>query len=95
MTFTLNPLSDALGAEITGIDLAGTVDDATFGRINHAYHAHQIIVFRDQDLSPERQIAFSRRFGDLEIHISAEFLHHDHPEILLVSNRRVDGNISA
>jgi taurine dioxygenase len=91
MTFTLTPLSDALGAEITGIDLAGTLDDDIFGRIVHAFHAHQIIVFRDQELTPEQQIAFSRRFGDLEIHISREYLHDDHPEILLVSNRQVNG----
>ena len=91
MTPAITPLSDALGAEITGIDLAAPVDDEAFGAIVHAFHAHQIVVFRDQSLTPARQIAFSRRLGDLEIHIANEYLLEGYPEILLVSNKQVDG----
>jgi taurine dioxygenase len=87
----ITPLSTALGAEITGIDLSGDLDDAAFGEIHAAHLEHQVIVFRDQNLDPVQQIAFTRRFGDLEIHISHEYLLPDHPEIMVLSNRKVDG----
>ena len=91
MSMTVNPLSDVLGAEITGIDLAQPVDDATFAEIREIFHDRQVIVFRDQKLDPDQQIAFSRRFGDLDIHISGEYLLDGFPEILVLSNRQEDG----
>jgi taurine dioxygenase len=75
----------ALGAEI-GVDLSGPIDDALFAEIETAFHDNIIVFFRGQRLSEERQIAFSRRFGELEIHIVKKYLLPGHPEILLVSN---------
>lgn len=86
----ISRLSDALGAEISGVDVA-KLDDTAFGAVRDAFHEHQVIVFRDQDLSVEDHIGFSRRFGDLEIHISTDSLLKDHPEILLVSNKKENG----
>jgi alpha-ketoglutarate-dependent taurine dioxygenase len=48
----VNPLSDVLGAEIIGVDLARPIDDATFAAIRAAFVASPVVVFRDQDLSP-------------------------------------------
>jgi taurine dioxygenase len=45
-----------------------------------------VVVFRDQRITPEQQIAFSRRFGVLQIHVLKQFLLANHPEILIVSN---------
>jgi taurine dioxygenase len=44
------------------------------------------MVFRDQQLTEEQHIAFSRRFGELEIHVAEQFLKPGHPEILMISN---------
>ncbi len=77
----------ACGAEIA-FDLAGDLDDATFGAIESAFHDNIVVVFRDQLLSNERHIEFSRRFGELEIHIVKRFLLPGFPEILLISNVR-------
>ncbi|WP_158924335.1 TauD/TfdA family dioxygenase [Acidisphaera sp. S103] len=85
MTLSVLPSGKTLGAEIV-VDLAGDTDDATFRRIEAAFHDHIVVVFRNQRLSSERQIAFSRRFGELEIHIVKKYLLADYPEILLVSN---------
>ena len=52
---------------------------------------HSVILLRNQTLSDQDLIAFSRRFGDLEIHIATDHLLKDHPEILLVSNKKEDG----
>jgi taurine dioxygenase len=83
------PSDAALGAEIVA-DLAQDIDDATFGEIERAFHDNIVVVFRNQHLSNERQVAFSRRFGELEVHIVKKYLLPDHPEILLVSNIRND-----
>lgn len=75
-----------LGAEITGIDLGQPIDGATFARIEALFHERGVIVFRDQRLDEERHIAFSRLFGDLEIHVAAQCLRPGYPEVLVVSN---------
>ena len=75
-----------VGAEIIGVDLAQELDDATFERIRNAYCEHSIIVFRDQHLTPAQQVAFSRRFGELEIHVLKQYLLPGYPEILVISN---------
>jgi taurine dioxygenase len=75
----------ALGAEI-GIDLSQPLDDATFQQIEDAFHDNIVVFFRGQNVTNEQHIAFSRRFGELEIHIVKKYLLPGYPEILLVSN---------
>jgi taurine dioxygenase len=77
----------ACGAEIA-FDLAPEIDDARFREIQRAFHENIVVVFRGQELSNERQIEFSRRFGELEIHIVEKYLLPGFPEILLISNVR-------
>jgi taurine dioxygenase len=75
-----------LGAEITGLDLAQPLDETTFRAIEDVFHDRGVVVFRDQQLSEEEHIAFSRRFGELEIHVAKQYLMPGHPEILVLSN---------
>jgi taurine dioxygenase len=75
-----------VGAEVLGLDLAAAPNEFEFDRIHRAHLDHHVLVFRDQRISPEQQIAFSRRFGPLQIHVLHQFLLKDHPEILIVSN---------
>ena len=75
----------ALGAEI-GVDLSRPIDDATFRAIEAAFHDNIVVFFRGQNLSNEQHIAFSRRLGELEVHIVKKYLLPGYPEILLVSN---------
>jgi taurine dioxygenase len=86
--FQVNPLSDALGAEIIGLDLAQPLDDDAFAALHLAHLKYQVLVFRAQDLTPEQHIAFSRRFGDLSGHVFDQFLLPDYPQILKVSNKK-------
>lgn len=81
----VKPSGAACGAEIV-YDLAAGMDDATFAEIERAFHDNVVVYFRGQNLSSERQIEFSRRFGELEIHVVKKYLLPDHPEILLISN---------
>ncbi|HDS1734029.1 TauD/TfdA family dioxygenase [Pseudomonas sp. BP8] len=90
-SFEIRPFSGAVGAEIIGLDLAQPVNSDDFNRIHRAHLDHHVLVFRDQRISPEHQIAFSRRFGELQIHVLKQFLLQGHPEILIVSNIVEDG----
>ena len=62
----LNPF-EPFGAEITGLDLAGDLDGAALGAILEAWHAHQVLVFRDQSLSQDDQLRFTNRLGPMGI----------------------------
>jgi taurine dioxygenase len=61
------PLGTTVGAEISGVDLS-QLDDATFAEIERAFAAYKVIFFRDQDITTEDQLAFAKRFGELEEH---------------------------
>ena len=61
-------IAGALGAEITGVDLAKPIDDAVLGEIRAALLDHLVIFFRDQDLTPASQLAFAQRFGPIHRH---------------------------
>src|SRR6266704_3766962 len=77
----------ALGAEIRGIDLAQPPDDAMFAAIDRAYNEHGVIFFRDQRLTPPQQVAFTRRFGEIEFNIFGErWSVPGSPEIVVLSN---------
>ena len=89
---TITPLGFALGAEVTGLDLRRSLDDFARKEILDAWHKHLVLVFPRQDLDPGQQIAFSRNFGELEQNdFQPHYRDTEHPEILLVTNRRTDG----
>jgi len=79
-------LGKALGAEIDGVDLARPLDGDTFAQVAAAFFEHQVVVFREQSLTPAQQVAFTRRFGELEHHVRQESCLAGFPEILVVSN---------
>lgn len=81
----------ALGAEVMGVDLAQDLDEATFRHIIDLWHEHEVLFFRDQRLTPEQHVRFSRRFGDLELHVRKDCCRPGHHELFVVSNILVDG----
>ena len=87
MSVTVRPLSHALGAEIAGVDLAKPLSNAEFDQIHRTFLEKGILLFRDQEITREQHIAFSRRFGELDNHDSLpRDRHPDYPELLLVTN---------
>jgi taurine dioxygenase len=63
-TIAVAPLDGALGAEISGVDLASDVPAETMAEIRRAWLAHLVVFFRDQDLDPDAFLAFARRIGE-------------------------------
>ena len=92
MSFESIPSGAALGAEIRGVDLAQPLDDATFAAIERAYAAHGVVFFRDQRITSPQQVAFTRRFGEIELNVFGErWSVPGSPEIVVVSNVTEDG----
>jgi taurine dioxygenase len=92
MSFEIIPTGGALGAEISGVDLARPLDDTTFAAIDRAYNDYGVIFFRDQHITPAQQVAFTRRFGEIEFNIFGErWSVPGSPEIVVVSNVTEDG----
>jgi len=83
---SVRPSGAALGAEISGVDLSRELDERSFEEIRKALHEHEVIFFRNQKLTPEQHIAFSRRFGALEHHVRQDRCRPGYPEIFVVSN---------
>lgn len=96
MDFGIEPVSPALGAQVTGIDLRRAIDDpAAIGGLREALLKHKVLFFADQDMSPAQHVAFARRFGELEIHPVLK-RHPEHPELVLLergSGRAANENI--
>ena len=67
MSITINKPHPLFVAEIGGVDTGAPMDDATFAEIRRALDDYGVLVFHDQSLDDEKQIAFSKRFGPLEI----------------------------
>lgn len=65
-TIDVRPLNPTIGAEIHGIDLARGIDGATCRAIRQAMLDHLVIVFPGQEIGPAEQLAFARRFGEVE-----------------------------
>ncbi|MBT4490341.1 MAG: TauD/TfdA family dioxygenase [Rhodospirillaceae bacterium] len=92
---TIRPLGAALGAEVTGIDLAGPLDDDTLAAVQRAWMEHLVLVFPNQPLSDAQHISFAKRFGALEEHHQEIIKSRAAPEIFSVSNVDDDGNLMA
>ncbi|CAN5206000.1 TauD/TfdA family dioxygenase [soil metagenome] len=90
-TFDIRAFDAPLGAEVVGLDLTRPLDADDFARIHRAHLDHHVLVFRDQRITPQQHIDFSRRFGPLQIHVLKNFQLENHPEILIVSNIKENG----
>jgi len=84
------PTGRALGAEVRGVDLRD-LDEAAFARLMQAWHQHSVVLIREQMLSDQELIAFSRRLGDLDwapIQETGRRFVAGLPEIYIVSTSR-------
>jgi alpha-ketoglutarate-dependent taurine dioxygenase len=87
MSIEVIPTGAALGAEVRGVDLAQPLGDNAFAVIERAYDEHGVIFFRDQHITPVQQVAFTRRFGEIEFNIFGErWSVPGSPEIVVISN---------
>jgi len=62
----LEPIHPEFGARVCGVDLSQPLDDATFAQIDEAINRYSLLLFENQQMNDERQLDFTRRFGQLE-----------------------------
>ena len=89
---TIKRLHPLFVGEVTGIDLTQPITREDFRTIWNAFNEHQILVFRDQAFDDASQIAFSRRFGDLETMIAHPGNDWNPGHISVMTNLGKDGN---
>ena len=97
MPLTLRKLHQVLAAEASGIDLARPLADANRKAINAAMAAHAVLVFRDQPLTAQQQIAFATSFGPLDIGLKRVFQRKERLEderLIDISNVDAEGAVS-
>jgi len=81
----IDRLTPGCGAEIHGVDLREEMDDVVRDSVYQALVDHGVVFFRDQDITTEQHLAFSRRFGELEVHPFAP-QKDGYPEVLVLHN---------
>ena len=91
MTIEFRPLSEALGAEVIGVNVADDHSDETIAVIRDDWLRYNILLFRGQDLTLVRQSAFAQRFGTFKIRPQSDPRIPEHPEVGVLSNIKVDG----
>lgn len=91
MPVEFQPLKGSFGAEVIGVPPTLEMDDSTFREVEAAWYRHSILLFRGLRLTPELQIAFTKRFGPLHYMLPPNIVLDSHPEIFVVSNETKDG----
>ena len=85
----VSPVAGAMGVEISGVNLAGPLDDEVFRDIYQALLDYQVVFFRDQTLTPEQYLAFAMRWGGIHLHPYMKGM-PDQPEIFEIIKNETD-----
>src|SRR6266404_6273144 len=84
--FSLRALTPHFGAHISGFELAGDMPEPLFRAVYRAFLRYQVLVFAPQELPPARQVAFGRKFGELQIHVMNQYHADGHPKLYRLAN---------
>ena len=87
----LQSLAPKIGARVLGIDLSKGCSDDDFTAIYRAFLRHQVLLFPPHELPPAAQVAFGRRFGELQVHVMNQYHADGHPELYRLSNLDENG----
>src|SRR5438876_10000835 len=84
-------LCPGFGLETSAADVSRSLSAAEFAELEQIFFRAQVLVLRDQSLTPAQFVAFARRFGPPEPHVIDQFHHPDDPNILILSTRTTHG----
>ena len=91
MSLSVRPLTPNLGAVISGTELSRELDDRVFRELYQAFLRYQVLLFPPQDLPPASQVAFARRFGEVQVHVMNQYHADGYPELYRLSNLDENG----
>ena len=63
----IRPVTPVVGAEVSGVDLTATVSDANVEQLHEALLEYGVLFFREQDITPDQQLAFARQMGEISV----------------------------
>jgi alpha-ketoglutarate-dependent 2,4-dichlorophenoxyacetate dioxygenase len=87
MGILVTPVQGDFVARVTGLDLSRPLDEGDFGQVRDAFHRYAVVIFPEQALTDDEQIAFSERFGPLEVSLRKDRQRRiDNPRISDISN---------
>ena len=89
MSVVIKRINQNIGAEILNADLSQPLSDSQFDTIYNAWIEHEVLVFRDQDITVDQQIAFGKRFGNLTIHPFSPNM-DDRREVIVLDNHNAN-----
>ena len=84
-------MTEHIGAEVEGIDIGSSLDDETFQELRDAFRKYAVLVFHDQGMTDEQQVAFSEGFGPIEPSLANDPFGHG--SVFHISNVDEDGRI--
>jgi len=85
------PLAPGFGLETSAVDASRPLSAGEFAELEQTFFRGQLLVLRDQRLTPQQYLAFARRFGPPEPHVIDQFHHPEESNILILSNRKTNG----
>jgi taurine dioxygenase len=91
MSFEISPLSHAIGAKITDLDLQAPLSSDDIDRLLDTWHAHGVLCLPNQTLSEAQQIQFGQYFGELVSTLGEYKISTTHPSIMYVTNEKENG----
>ena len=84
-------LAPGFGLETSAVDASRPLSPGEFAELEQTFFRGQLLVLRDQRLTPQQFLAFARRFGPPEPHVIDQFHHPEESNILILSNRKKNG----
>lgn len=85
MSLQITPL-DNVGVEVSGFNINEPISDSMANELKALWYEHAILLFRDQDITAEKQIEFSRVFGPLELHPLKANTSEENPELFVLES---------
>ena len=85
------PLGPGFGLETSAVDASRPLSPGEFSELEQTFFRAQLLVLRDQRLTPQQFLAFASRFGPPEPHVIDQFHHPEESNILILSNRKKNG----
>ena len=80
-----------IGLEILDLDLSNPLSDESFKQIRAGLNEYSLILIRNQNLTEEQHVNFSKRFGNLMTHVLTQYLTTPYPELYVLSNKSING----
>ena len=91
-SFEARRLGRSFAAEVRGCDVRAAVENpARFAELLDLFHAHRVLVFPEQELTPRELLGFAHLFGEIRPHPDQRFCVPDCPEVMLIGNLKEGG----